>query len=549
MAPRAEGNIVRSDIIPLRMSDIKWIDRVEALATPLEHFAGKSWNTWTDLPTLLSESAGGIILHPCADTETADLASQVVQLELHNRLSFPWTAPNIRRKTVAYLEGSTVHPSRGGTAENIYGAAQALGIDVVVLAVQDHWLGGDEYAHWRKAFVPIEFGFDSAFPSRIVAAIKQSGYEVDGLYTTFDCFQTAITTAAEELGLHAEPSSAFEISTQKYRMSAFEGHNAFRASSSDEALQIANTQDLPWPIIVKPCNGWGSEDVFKVDSASDLSRQIGRMNTARHGVEFVMEHYCDGPEIDINIVLYDGEIIFYEIADEYPKGAENGTQDSFHEMDTCSPSQLPIGEQTLIQEHFHKTLLRLGFRNGVFHCEARMEDSGVEWNAVGSGMYELRPRTKPAAAAPSVWVIEVNPRPPGMKATSVVETSYGIDYWGLTMLMALREGTRVRALAQSFRNGAQYHADMMFISAAFEDSKEGIWQSGDVTAETLARLPELAKHVSRSMTFIKKGDKVPKPSSGINTFVAYLNIVSRKSRAEVLQIAHALREEIQIEYS
>ncbi|KAF2463257.1 uncharacterized protein BDR25DRAFT_298272 [Lindgomyces ingoldianus] len=549
IAPRVEGKIVRSDIIPLRMVDMECIEEVRSLATPLEHYTGKPWDTSADLISLLTESAGGIILRSNESAEIADLMLRNVQLELHNRLSFQWVMPGLRRKTVAFLEGSTVHPSRGGTAENIYGAAKALGLDVVVLAVQGHWLEGSEYAHWRKAFVPIKFGFDAEFPARIVAAVKQSGLKVDALLTIFDCFQTFITAAAEELGLACEPASAFEIATNKYKMSAFEGHEAFRAASADEALNIAATQTLPYPIIVKPCNGWGSEDVFKVDDAADLARQVSRINTDRHGAEFVMEHYCDGPEIDVNIVLYDGEILFSEIGDEYPKGAENGTQDDFHEMDTCSPSQLPVNEQTTLRSHFHQTLLRLGFRNGIFHCEARMQDSTLEWKSIDHGMYELQETSKPAAAPPSVWVIEVNPRPPGMKATGIVETTYGIDYWALTMLIALRDSARVQALSQQFRNGAQYHADMVFISAAFGDSKEGIWESGDVTTELLERQPHLAKNVSRSMTFIQKGDKVPKPSSGVNTFVAYMNIFSRKSRMEVLEIAKALRQDIQIEYS
>jgi biotin carboxylase len=354
--------------------------------------------------------------------------------------------------------------------------------------------------------------------------------------------------AATDLGLPCEVASAFWIATNKYRMSDFEGHKAFRATSIDEALHIAENNDLPWPIIVKPCNGWGSEDVFKVDSIVELRQQVARMNSDRHGTEFVMEHYCDGPEVDVNIVMYDGEITFLEIGDEYPKGAESGTEQSFHEMDTCSPSQLPPCERTLLREHFAKTLRRLGFKNGIFHCEARVENSAYEWVSLGNGMNELRPKLNPPSTPPSVWVIEVNPRPPGMKATGIVETTYGVDYWGLITLMALRDDVRVKALSQQFRDGAQYHGDMMFISASFDDSKQGIWVSGDAVSKTLEEHPHLAKHVSRSMTFIKDGDLVPKPSSGVNTFVAYLNIFSRRSRREALEVARELREKIIIEY-
>ncbi|MCJ1245648.1 hypothetical protein MMC30_002852 [Trapelia coarctata] len=550
IAPCCEGNTTRSDIIPLRLVDLEYVERVTSFATPLQHFSGQLWDTSADFISLLKQSAGGVLLRDDPLVHDADAALRTLGSELHNRLSFPWVMPGLHRQTIAILEGSQLHPSRGGTGPNIYGAAEALGIDVVVMGVEGHWLQGPGYAHWRKAFVPIQFGFDAEFPARIIAALRQYGKPLDGIFTSFDCYQVAVSAAAKELGLPAEPASAFEVATDKYKMSAFEGHRAFRAANAEEALQIARTEELPYPVIIKPCNGWGSEDVFKVDDAAGLARAVGRLNTDRHGADFVIEHYCDGPEVDVNIVLYDGEILFYEIADEYPKGAENGaTQESFHELDTCSPSTLPADEQAVLYNSFLKTLLGLGFRNGIYHCEARMMNSRVEWRRNASGVQELYPRNIAKTSPPSTWVIEVNPRPPGMKATGVVETNYGVDYWGLALIIALRDSQRVRALSEQFRQGAQYHADMVFISAAFDSAKVGIWESGDVTEDLLQRRPDLAKQISRSMTFIKRGDKVPHPSTGVNTFVAYLNIFSRTSRTHLLEVAKAVRDEIKIEYS
>ena len=550
IAPCCEGNVTRSDLIPLRLVDLEYVERVTSFTTPLQHFPGQLGDASANFLSLLKNSAGGVLLRDDPSVHDADAALRTLENELYNRLSFPWIIPDLHRQTIAVLEGSQLHPSRGGTGPNIYGAAEALGIDVVVMAVQGHWLQGPEYAHWRKAFIPIQFGFDAEFPARITAALRRYAEPLDGVVTFFDCYQVAVSAAAKELGLRAEPASAYDVATDKYKMSAFEGHRAFRASNGDEALQIDRTEELPYPVIIKPCNGWGSEDVFKVEDSAGLAQAVGRLNSDRHGADFVIEHYCDGPEVDVNIVLYDGEILFYEIADEYPKGAENDNDhDSFHELDTCSPSMLPADEQAVLYDSFHKTLLRLGFRNGIYHCEARMMNSRVEWRRNESGVQELYPRKVAKASPPGTWVIEVNPRPPGMKATAVVETSYGVDYWGLALIIALRDSQRVRALSEQFRQGAQYHADMVFISAAFDIGKVGIWESGDVTEELLQRRPDLAKHISRSMTFIKKGDKVPHPSTGVNTFVAYLNVFSRTSRAHLLEMAKAVRDEIKIEYS
>jgi D-alanine-D-alanine ligase-like ATP-grasp enzyme len=109
----------------------------------------------------------------------------------------------------------------------------------------------------------------------------------------------------------SEPISAYEIATNKFKTSIFEGRKSFKASNVEEALHIARTEDVPWPIIIKPCRGWASELVFKVDNVQQLEEAAPRMRSDRHGTEFVMEHYCDGPEVDINFVMYDGDVIFW----------------------------------------------------------------------------------------------------------------------------------------------------------------------------------------------------------------------------------------------
>lgn len=126
----------------------------------------------------------------------------------------------------------------------------------------------------------------------------------------------------------------------------------------------------------------------------------------------------------------------------------------------------------------------------------------------------------------------------------MVETTWGVDYWALLIAIPLREEQRVRALAQPYRQGPQYFADMIFVSAVFDSSKEGTWQSGNVTEELKARRPDLAKHISKALTYVKKGERIPHPSTGTNTFVAYLNIFSRESRDHVLDIATEVRREI-----
>ena len=239
VAPRGNGNIIRSNILPNRMHDVEHVERTAALAQPL-------------------------------------------------------LAAGLERQTIVIVEGGDTFPFEGACSAQLYEAGKSLGIDIVVLAVEGHDLQRrPEFAHWFKASIPVECGYDAGFPARIVAAVKQYGKEssrpIDGIVTTYESYHVAVSTAAEELGLPCDLISAYEIATNKFKTSIFEGRKSFTASNVKEALHIARTEDVPWPIIIKPCRGWASELVFKVDDIQQLEEAAPRMRSDRHGTEF-----CNG---------------------------------------------------------------------------------------------------------------------------------------------------------------------------------------------------------------------------------------------------------------
>lgn len=310
VAPAEKGNLIRADILRQRLQDLEYIDKTATFAQPLQQYDGQSWTATTSLVTLIQTSAGAIRIRVTPDMCTGE-ALLALEGELHNRLPSPLAIPGLRRRTLAFLEGSELLPDTGGCSTQFYSAAASLGIDVVVLGVQGHWLQSAKYRCWYKAFIPIEFGHDADFPSRIVAGVRKYPEPVEALLTCFDSYHVAVSQAAIELGLPHEPTPAYEKATDKFQLSAFEGRACFVAASVQDAVKIAQTEDLPWPVIIKPCRGWGSELVFRVDSSEELAVRANRMNSTSHGTNFVIEPYCDGPEVDINFVLYDGELLFW----------------------------------------------------------------------------------------------------------------------------------------------------------------------------------------------------------------------------------------------
>ncbi|KAB8247345.1 hypothetical protein BDV35DRAFT_404411 [Aspergillus flavus] len=553
IVPLQKGYIVRSDIIPLRLRDSQYIETAVSFAEPFQNYTGCAI-TPTDvnnLPALFSVAAAGLLVHHEVQLDSdprLEAVSLAVESDLENRLSFPWILPEpIHQKTLVLVDANSSHPEDG---VGLYHAARVLGIDIVVLDNAGHWLEGPDYAQWREAFIPTRLTNppEEDVADRIIESVKAYGKPVDGIITFADSFWPYIAQAAPQVGLQTASQEALRIATNKYLTSVYAGHQAYRASTLDEALDIMKNADIPYPLIVKPCDGWSSEGVSRVDNLDALTTAVNSIDTSRHGTEFVIEKYCDGPEVDVNFVLLDGEVLFFEVCDDLPKSADIngpsvGSLHNFHELNSVYPSALPSQEIDLLRNSFLDTLLKLGLKDGVMHLEGRVEYSSVEYKRQND-IIDLSPREiKSTTSQSTPWLIEINPRPLGMTGSQIIESTYGIDYWGLALLIAVGEKARVRALSQPFKYGPQYTCIMVFIPADYPIYYQGIFDSEDICTDLMARRPDLAKQISRCACLVKRGQKVAHPSSGRHTFLAYFNVFSRKGRKEALDLARQVREE------
>ncbi|THY29762.1 glutathione synthetase ATP-binding domain-like protein, partial [Aureobasidium pullulans] len=544
VVPLQSGYIVRSDIIPLRLQDLECFKTVTSFADPLQTFGGEAvtCSDCSNLEPLFSAAAAGLILN-VSSTDT-ELESSTIDLELENRLSLPWILPGpAQHKTLVLVDANSANPAKGGNGSGLYLAAQALGIKLV-----------PKYAHWREAFVPTRLinPPEGDLTEILLKSIKAYDKPIDGTITFADSYWTYIADAAKQLGIPTAPKEALRTATNKYLTSNYVGHEAYRASCLDEALDIASKNDLPYPLIVKPCDGGSSEGVSRVDSFDQLTTAIKAIDESRHGSEFVMEKYCAGPEVDANFVLLDGEVLFFEVCDDLPKSADTngpslGSLNNFHELNSVYPSALPTEEIHLLRNSFLDTLLKMGLKDGIMHLEGRVDRSSVDYE-MENGILDLHPRKSAGSELASACLIEINPRPLGMTGSQIVESTYDIDYWGLALLVAARDRSRVRALSHPFKNGPQYHCIMVFIPADYPSSCEGLYDSEDLCADLMSRRKDLASHIGRSGCFVKRGQKVLHPSTGVHSFLAYFNVFSRKSRHEALQLAKEVRDEVRYSF-
>jgi hypothetical protein len=540
--PCSSGYVLRSDIVPLRMADCPSIESVTSFSDTQHYFSSDHIQTdsFDHFPKAFVAAAAGMIVRNGISMEEAGPQLQFLETELRNRLSFPWILEHPRGvRTVALIGAGR---ERGGASVRIYPAAKAMGIQLIVLDNPGSWMENSLYSTWREEFIPIDCKLDNALSERIVEAIRKLGRHFDAVVTFIEPYMVATAKAAQELGLPSTNPNAIEIATDKFKTSVAAGQNSTQASSLQEADEVIKASNLDYPLVIKPRQGHSSEGVSLIQDTEDLSTAIEAIIATQDTKEFVIQQYCDGPEVDANFVLHNGEILFFEVSDDFPKGADtNGYTElkTFIEVSNVLPSKLPSYELSLLRKSLHKTLLEIGFKSGILHLEARVNNSAMEYVTKGA-ITDLEYRKGSGKAAPSAWLIEINPRSPGVQASNAVLSTYGIDYWGLGLVFAIADHELIRALSCPFGSGPQYWSQIIFIPV----ERGGTFDSDDVCADLIQRHPNLAKNISASLCHFKRGEKIPAPESGKNSWIAYFVIFSRLSRADVLGLGVTIKKEV-----
>ncbi|KDB20057.1 hypothetical protein H109_07974 [Trichophyton interdigitale MR816] len=546
----SNGYLYRTDVLELRMQNSAFVGSVIRFPAPSDgHFSlvAAAETGKCNFLTLLSSAPGALLAKQSLTSHPEAFA--VLEEELRVRLSFNWvlpTKPKIRK--VALIGGRPVfdiHKKSYGH-QGTFEAALALGILVDVVDRPGHWLEGETYSYLRNDFVAVDMTNDTELPLRIAEALKGKG--IHGIVTFSDEVVVATAKAAEILGLPTESPQAILCAHNKYETRKLLDTNntqtqtlrlesAVQLDDPPVAMKVAYMQ---YPLIVKPCRDGASRGVRKVNNYAGMRQAVQQLEESgfsKYGI--LLETYIDGPEVDANFVLWEGEILFCEISDELPCQADamDATiSDNFAETIMLLPSRLDPKETQLIQSSLHQSLLKLGFRSGVFHVEARVRNSSMRYIQT-DGILDLADAAPSTAekAKPDVFLIEVNARPPGLQCVFATTYTYGVDFYGLQFLRALEDRERFMALSRAFSCHAQYWCAIVMIPI----HRPNIIVPNDLCERVIEQLPEITPHMSRAERIT--WTEVVSPVGGTG-FIGYFLLYSRTSRRHLLEVGGRVRE-------
>ncbi|KAL3295059.1 glutathione synthetase ATP-binding domain-like protein [Colletotrichum asianum] len=529
------GTIIRPDFLSYRLHGLEDAHKITSFLAPLYPVASTSPDqainvtTKDDFLSLLRSSVDGVIARSTNPKDTLQTL----------------------RARRANIDAS----------RQFHQAARALGITLVVLDEPGHWIEDDAgpHAHYREAFVPISIAADEGLTQRVVDAVRAYPHPVHGVVCISDVRLPLIASACEILGLPTSSSAAYARAGNKGVSREIEA-----AASGEEdgfVLQTAEELDaalaekgkgLRYSLIVKPCTGWNSDCVVKARDEGELRAAVKRASdrhatSAARSTSVVIEPYIDGPEVDANFIVLNGEVLFCDVTDDFPCSADipgmDGTKAAnFMETLMDVPSALPVEERAMMQDSLAKSIARLGFESGVFHCEARVRGSRAYYAVdPDDGFLDLRIRQDVSAEAPSCYLHEVNARPPGYINCAAALFAHGVDYYAIRLLLSLgsEEDARVRALSKPFLHGVPQYTLGISVLAP---TKAGVMGSDDAVKEFLEANSDLQRHVVHYQTVKEKGEVVQGPESSELWCVGYVIVASRKGRKECLRLDREIRE-------
>ncbi|KAL4733130.1 hypothetical protein BDV11DRAFT_97050 [Aspergillus similis] len=549
--PTQDGYTARSDFIELRMHGCPFVASARDFLQPCQYVEQfptmKPRSEHSQLYDILSACIGAVLVDT-AGLEFVDHALDALEDQVQYRLAPQFLIKSkIPRKRVALVHC----PHEILT----YEAIRCLGVDLIVLDRPGHFLEDPKgpYAYLREAFYPLDLNVDDRLPQRIVDIVQD--LKLDGIITRYDFYSTHVAEAAKILGLPSSPAAAFAIATDKYatRMLEAEHSGVIRVTDSDELERPLRDPwkplEVQYPVVVKPCMGWSSLGVTKARNDGELlaavrkahSRVLGNQGDDPIQPSVVIEPYVDGPEVDVNLALWDGEIVFADISDDFPCHGdmdEQTHQTDFHDTVYVYLSILPQREQNLLYQSLRDSVLRMGFRTGVFHCEARVRNSAVKY-VERDGVTDLEGNSSSKGLKPSVFMIEANPRPSGYFSLYGSTWTHGVDYYVLHVLRAILDEERFRVLAVPFSKEVQHSMAVL----NFLPETSGILRSSDPAIRLRKLKPWLMDRISLHRSLFEPGRYVPPVDAVDSSLLGSVLVESKLGREDLLRSLEDVRQE------
>lgn len=241
-------------------------------------------------------------------------------------------------------------------------------------------------SYWPVSSYDTEIACDE-----LIKLINSNDIKFDSIVTYREEWLEIRAILSQNFGLPHPPLNAIQNSQNKFITKKLLNNAALHApkynSYTIDAL-LEQYHNFEFPIFIKPNKGIRSEWTRWISSEKELHDYISQVKTAKKdsSFELLVEEAIDGHEVDVDIVLSDGNLLYGEVSDNFPVNRPFALETG-HLM----PSILPHDLKKKIVNKAYRAALVCGYDRGVLHVEMMVtKDSEIvtlEVNGRLGGMY------------------------------------------------------------------------------------------------------------------------------------------------------------------
>ncbi len=198
---------------------------------------------------------------------------------------------------------------------------------------------------------------------------------LDGVMTVGTDASQTVAAVADALNLPGIPFEVAERATDKIKMRQVLKEKGvpvpdFRPIWTLEECQQA-TQDMPLPLVIKPCDNMGARGVRKIERLDDLISAFREAKEASISGKLILEEFMEGPELSLDALVFEGSIHITGVADRIIERAPY-----FVEIGHTLPSALPEKQQSRAVAVFKQAIFALGIDIGAAKGDIKITPEG-----------------------------------------------------------------------------------------------------------------------------------------------------------------------------
>ena len=198
---------------------------------------------------------------------------------------------------------------------------------------------------------------------------------LDGVMTVGTDASQTFAAVADALNLPGIPFEVAERATDKIKMRQVLKEKGvpvpdFRPIWTLEECQQA-IQDMPLPLVIKPCDNMGARGVRKIERLDDLISAFREAKEASISGKLILEEFMEGPELSLDALVFEGSIHITGVADRIIERAPY-----FVEIGHTLPSALPEKQQSRAVAVFKQAIFALGIDIGAAKGDIKITPEG-----------------------------------------------------------------------------------------------------------------------------------------------------------------------------